>query len=97
MSILSFNHFDFSLMLGKVEKEKKDERMHKSRFWRQIIYNFIVLAAYLGYNKTKYFVLRWFDEVCSQYNDMNARDSQETPERLPRDSRETPERFPRDS
>ena len=71
MSILSFNHFDFSLMLGKVEKEKKDERMHKSRFWRQIIYNFIVLAAYLGYNKTKYFVLRWFDEVCSENNEVN--------------------------
>ena len=49
MSILSFNHFDFSLMLGKVEKEKKDERMHKSKFWRQIIYNIIILAAYLGY------------------------------------------------
>ena len=22
-------------------------------------------------NKTKYFVLRWFDEVCSEYNEVN--------------------------
>ena len=22
-------------------------------------------------NRTKYFVLRWFDEVCSEYNEVN--------------------------
>ena len=49
MSILSFNHFDFSLMLDKVEEEKKQGRMHKSKFWRQLIYNIIILVVYLGY------------------------------------------------
>ena len=49
MSILSFNHFDFSLMLNKVEDEKKQERMHKSKFWIQFIYNIIIFATYLGY------------------------------------------------
>ena len=44
-------------------------------------------------NKTKYFVLRRFDEV---YSDRFKRDSQETPKRLPRDSQETPKRLPRD-
>ena len=49
MSILSFNHFDFSLMLDKIEEEKKQGRMHKSKFWRQCAYNIIILAVYIGY------------------------------------------------
>ena len=48
MSILSFNHFDFSLMLEKVDKEKMEGRMHKSKFRRQCVYNFIILAANIG-------------------------------------------------
>ena len=57
MSILSFNHFDFSLMLNKVEDEKKQERMHKSKFWRQCVYNIIMFAAYLGYTIFKNHIL----------------------------------------
>ena len=49
MSILSFNHFDFSLMLKKVEQEQEEDRMHKSKFWRQLIYNLIIFVVYLGY------------------------------------------------
>ena len=48
MSILSFNHFDFALMFGKVEKGDKQSRMHKSKFWRQIVYNVILLVTNLG-------------------------------------------------
>ena len=48
MSILSFNHFDFSLMLKEAEKEKEEYRMHKSKFWRQLIYNLIIFVVYLG-------------------------------------------------
>ena len=57
-------------------------------------------------NKTKYFVLRWFDEVCSEFNDVNEEAESkksvrecETVEILPsdfRDSRETPKRVLRD-
>ena len=50
MSILSFNYFDFSLMLKKVEKGKEEDRMHKSKFWRQCIYNLIIFVVYLGYD-----------------------------------------------
>ena len=49
MSILSFNHFDFSLMLGKVKDgEKKQRRLHKSKFWRQCVYNVIIVLTNLG-------------------------------------------------
>ena len=48
MSILSFNHFDFTLMLGKVKEEDKQGRMHKSKFWRQIVYNVIIVVTNLG-------------------------------------------------
>ena len=53
MSILSFNHFDFSLMLKKVEEEKQQDRMLKSKFWRQCIYNLIMIVVYLGYVKSR--------------------------------------------
>ena len=48
MSILSFNHFDFALMFGKVEEEKKQSRLHKSKFWRQCVYNAIIVLTNLG-------------------------------------------------
>ena len=48
MSILSFNHFDFALMFGKVKEGKKQERMHKSKFWRQFVYNIIIVVTNLG-------------------------------------------------
>ena len=47
MSILSFNHFDFGFMLGKVEEEDKQARMHKSKFWRQFVYNFVIMGINL--------------------------------------------------
>ena len=47
MSILSFNHFDFGLMLGKVKEDEKQPRMHKSKFWRQFVYNFVIVAVNL--------------------------------------------------
>ena len=48
MSILSFNHFDFALMLGKVKEGEKQGRMHKSKFWRQCVYNVIIVLTNLG-------------------------------------------------
>ena len=48
MSILSFNHFDFALMLGKVKDGEKQDRMHKSKFWRQCVYNVIIVLTNLG-------------------------------------------------
>ena len=48
MSILSFNHFDFALMFGKIEEEKKQSRLHKSKFWRQCVYNVIIILTNLG-------------------------------------------------
>ena len=48
MSILSFNHFDFALMFGKVLEGDKQGRMHKSKFWRQIVYNIIIVVTNLG-------------------------------------------------
>ena len=48
MSILSFNHFDFALMFGNVTEENKQGRMHKSKFWRQFVYNIIIVATNLG-------------------------------------------------
>ena len=48
MSILSFNHFDFGLMFGKVNDEKdRQARMHRSKFWRQCIYNFVIMEVNL--------------------------------------------------
>ena len=47
MTILSFNHFDFALMFGKIEEEKKQSRLHKSKFWRQCVYNFVIVAVNL--------------------------------------------------
>ena len=41
MSVLSFNNFDFSLMLGKIDEKKNQNRMHQSKFWRQCVYNII--------------------------------------------------------
>ena len=48
MSILSFNHFDFALMFGKVVEEKKQSRLHKSKFLRQCVYNVIITLTNLG-------------------------------------------------
>ena len=48
MSILSFNYFDFALMFGKVEDKDKQGRMHKSKFWRQIVNNVIIVVTNLG-------------------------------------------------
>ena len=48
MTILSFNHFDFSLMLGKVKDEDKQGRRHRSKFWRQCAYNGVITATNLG-------------------------------------------------
>lgn len=48
MSVLSFNNFDFPLMFGKVDEEKKQERMHRSKFWRQFVYNFMIICTNLG-------------------------------------------------
>ena len=47
MSILSFNHFDFGLMLGKVPEDEKQDRRHRSKFWRQFVYNFVIVAVNL--------------------------------------------------
>ena len=48
MSILSFNHFDFGLMFGKVEEGEKQRRFHKSKFWRQCVYNVLIIVTNLG-------------------------------------------------
>ena len=48
MSIISFNNFDFGLMFGKVEEDEKQGRMHKSKFWRQFVYNIIIVMTNLG-------------------------------------------------
>ena len=48
MSILSFNHFDFGLMLRSVKEEDKQARMHRSKFWRQCVYNVIIVVTNLG-------------------------------------------------
>ena len=48
MSILSFNHFDFALMFGKVVEEEKQGRMHRSKFWRQFFYKIIIVVTNLG-------------------------------------------------
>ena len=48
MTILSFNHFDFALMFGKVKEEEKQGRRHKSKFWRQCAYNGVITASNLG-------------------------------------------------
>ena len=48
MSILSFNHFDFGLMFGKVEDGEKQRRLHTSKFWRQCVYNVIIIVTNLG-------------------------------------------------
>ena len=49
MSILSFNHFDFALMFGKVKEEgEKQGRMHKTKFWRQFVHNIIIVVTNLG-------------------------------------------------
>ena len=47
-SVLSFNNFDFYLLLGKVEKKEIKERMHQSTFCKQIVYNIIILAVNIG-------------------------------------------------
>ena len=47
MSILSFNHFDFGLMLGNVEEKDKQARIHRSKFWRQCVYNFVIVEVNL--------------------------------------------------
>ena len=48
MTILSFNHFDFGLMFGKVKEEDKQARMHLSKFLRQCAYNVVIVAVHLG-------------------------------------------------
>ena len=48
MSILSFNHFDFALMFRKVKEVEKQGRMHKSKFWRQFVFNVIIIVTNLG-------------------------------------------------
>ena len=50
MSVLTFNSFNFSFMLGQVSKVD-----HKSTFWKQMVYNFIIFGVNLGYG---IFVLR---------------------------------------
>ena len=57
MSILSFNHFDFSLMLKKVDENNKQGRMHKSKFRRQCVYNIIITAVYLEYEDSWFFLV----------------------------------------
>ena len=47
MTILSFNHFDFGLMFGKVREEDRQARMHRSKFWRQFAYNGVIMAVNL--------------------------------------------------
>ena len=51
MSILSFNHFDFALIFGKVEEGDKQGRMHRSKFWRQLVFNVIIVVTNLGYKR----------------------------------------------
>ena len=48
MSVLSFNNFDFALMFGKVKEEERQNRLHKSKFWRQVVYNVIIIVTNLG-------------------------------------------------
>ena len=47
MSILSFNQWDFSLKLGKISEYDKQARMHRSKFWRQCVYNFVIMGINL--------------------------------------------------
>ena len=46
LGVLTFNSFDFYLMLGKVDGNKT-ERFHQSKFWKQIVYNINIVVLYL--------------------------------------------------
>ena len=45
-SVLTFNNFDFDLILGKVDKSDID-RYHRTTFWKQVIYNIIIVMVHL--------------------------------------------------
>ena len=45
LGVLTFNSFDFYLMLGKVDGNKT-ERFHQSKFWKQIVYNINIVLVY---------------------------------------------------
>ena len=46
LAVLTFNSFDFYLMLGKSDRDEK-ERLHTSTFWRQFVYNINILVTYI--------------------------------------------------
>ena len=46
LGVLSFNSFDFYVMLGKTAGDMK-ERLHSSKFWKQVVYNINILVTYL--------------------------------------------------
>ena len=46
LGVLTFNSFDFYLILGKIDGNKK-ERLHTSTFWRQFVYNINILVTYI--------------------------------------------------
>ena len=45
LGVLSFNSFDFYVMLGKTEEA--GDRLHSSKFWKQVVYNVNILVVYL--------------------------------------------------
>ena len=47
LSVLTFNSFDFHLMLGKVDESEKSSRYHKSTIRKQFFYYFIIIAIHL--------------------------------------------------
>ena len=45
LGVLSFNSFDFYVMLGKTADA--GDRLHSSKFWKQVVYNVNILVTYL--------------------------------------------------
>ena len=45
LGVLSFNSIDFYVMLGKIDDT--GDRLHPSKFWKQVVYNVNILVTYL--------------------------------------------------
>ena len=56
LGVLSFNSFDFYVKLGKIAENKEKERLHSSKFWKQIVYNINILITYLVWDYLKDFI-----------------------------------------
>ena len=46
-SMLTFNNFDFSQMLSKGEKSRKQR--HETKFIRQLVYNLLITLMLIGW------------------------------------------------